>query len=136
MGPRRVRWILGTFRGTYRVYSRYIRIPGLRAHASCHGCNLRRVGCQDFGDNCSVFNVLEIMWPSVLRVSTKETMILTIRPVSQIWEVLGEGFQELGLSWKALGTQIHGQLYPKVVLKRLKVDYNSGLLVVKVAFSV
>ena len=29
----RLNWdILGTFMGTYKVYSRYIRIPGLRAH--------------------------------------------------------------------------------------------------------
>ena len=28
------RGILGTLKGTYRSYSRYIRIPGLRAHTS------------------------------------------------------------------------------------------------------
>ena len=35
LGPSR--GILGTLQGTYRVYSMYIRIPGLRAH----GFNLR-----------------------------------------------------------------------------------------------
>ena len=29
MGP----YLLGDLKGTHRVYSRYIRIPGLRAHA-------------------------------------------------------------------------------------------------------
>ena len=35
------REILGTLKGTYRVYSRYIRIPGLRSILGAHGFNLR-----------------------------------------------------------------------------------------------
>ena len=31
---------LGTLKGTYRVYSRYIRIPGLSSHTRAHGFNL------------------------------------------------------------------------------------------------
>ena len=34
---------LGTLKGTYRVCSRYIRIPGLRAHTAAHGFNLREL---------------------------------------------------------------------------------------------
>ena len=40
--------ILGTLKGTYRVYSRYIRIPGSRAHTR-HVFNLRAAG--DNGKN-------------------------------------------------------------------------------------
>ena len=32
MGPKASRGILGNLLGSYRVYSRNIRIPGLRAH--------------------------------------------------------------------------------------------------------
>ena len=34
---RPLRGILGALKGTCRVYSRYIRIPGLRAHIWAHG---------------------------------------------------------------------------------------------------
>ena len=34
------RGILGTLKGTYRVSSRYIRIPGLRAQLGTHSFNL------------------------------------------------------------------------------------------------